>query len=79
MALIRILLIALVIWLLLRLFKNWSAKKALERKRQQPAELKTIVKCAHCGLHVPKNEAIESANRYYCSQAHKKLHQDDPG
>lgn len=76
MTLIRILLIALVIWLLLRMLKNWANKKNLSRNTP-PEELETMVRCQHCGLHVPKNEAMESDNKYYCSQEHLRLHQDD--
>ena len=32
-----------------------------------------MVRCAHCGLHLPQNEAIDSANAVYCSQAHRDL------
>jgi uncharacterized protein len=28
------------------------------------------VQCAHCGLHLPREEALQSGNRYFCSQAH---------
>lgn len=78
MTLIRILLIALVAWLLLRMLKNWANKKTLSRQND-PAELETVVRCQHCGLHIPKNEALQSDNKYYCSQEHLRLHQDDPG
>ena len=78
MTLIRILLIALVAWLLLRMLKNWVNKKAVTRTKSTD-ELETMVRCQHCGLHIPKNEALQSANRYYCSQEHLRLHQDDPG
>ena len=78
MTLIRILLIALVAWLLLRMLKNWANKKNLSRKKT-PGEIQTMVPCEHCGLHIPKNEALQSDNRYYCSQEHLRLHQDEPG
>ena len=32
-----------------------------------------MVRCAHCGLHLPQNEAIASANAVYCGQAHRDL------
>jgi uncharacterized protein len=28
------------------------------------------VQCAHCGLHLPRQEALRQGNTYYCSQAH---------
>ena len=34
-----------------------------------------MVRWAHCGVHVPQNEALAHDNRWYCSRAH--LEQDD--
>ena len=78
MTLIRILLIALIAWLLLRMLRNWADKKTLSRQNRGE-ELETMVRCQHCGLHVPKHEALESDNKYYCSREHLRLHRDDPG
>jgi uncharacterized protein len=35
-----------------------------------------MVRCAHCGVHVPQAEALAHDNRWYCSRAH--LEQDNP-
>lgn len=76
MTLIRILLIALVAWLLLRMIKTRLDRHAA-RKNSKPDQIGTMVRCHHCGLHIPKQEAIESANHYYCSQEHRQLEQQD--
>jgi uncharacterized protein len=34
-----------------------------------------MVRCAHCGLHIPENEAVTMQGRYYCSKEHLKLWQ----
>jgi len=34
-----------------------------------------MVECAHCGLHLPRSEAIEAAGRSYCSAEHRALAQ----
>lgn len=76
MTLIRILIIALLVWLVLRMIKKqldlYKARKASEN----PEQIGTMVRCQHCGLHIPKQEAIESANLYYCSQEHRRLEED---
>lgn len=77
MALIRILIIALVVWLLLRMIKNWASRPAGVQKDTRP-EVESMVRCQHCGLHIPKQEAIRSDNYYYCSQEHLQLHQKEP-
>jgi uncharacterized protein len=32
-----------------------------------------MVVCAHCGVHLPEQDAVFSANASYCSQAHRSL------
>ncbi|WP_353179423.1 PP0621 family protein [Delftia acidovorans] len=34
-----------------------------------------MVECAHCGLHLPRSEAIEAVGRSYCSAEHRTLAQ----
>lgn len=29
-----------------------------------------MVRCAHCGVHVPQAQALTQDQRWYCSQAH---------
>ncbi len=33
-----------------------------------------IVKCLHCGLHVPEKEAIKQGDKNFCSIEHAKQH-----
>lgn len=72
MNLIRLIAIAVLFWLLYRLIL------ALLRKAQRPSvqqpppqEGSPMVRCAHCGLHVPKNHAIEKDGKYYCGKEHR--------
>lgn len=77
MALIRILIIALLVWLLLRMIKN-RINRYQQRQQDKPQQINTVVRCQHCGLHIPKQEALQSDNKYYCSQEHRRLHQGEP-
>ncbi|SAI70130.1 Uncharacterised protein [Bordetella ansorpii] len=36
-----------------------------------PAE--SMVRCAHCGIHLPRSEALLSDGRTWCSQEHARL------
>jgi uncharacterized protein len=29
-----------------------------------------MVRCAHCGVHLPNDRALQQGNEWYCSQAH---------
>ncbi len=51
-----------------------------KKKRQAPREDKPattqeptialVLSCAHCGLHLPKDDALEKNGKWYCSRAH---------
>ncbi|OWT74705.1 MULTISPECIES: PP0621 family protein [unclassified Achromobacter] len=32
-----------------------------------------MVRCAHCGIHLPRSEAVLSAGETYCGQEHARL------
>jgi uncharacterized protein len=34
-----------------------------------------MVKCAHCGVNLPRSEAILTKGKFFCSQEHQKLSQ----
>lgn len=46
-------------------------------KRHPPNRGGDMVKCAHCGLHLPSHEAICAAGRSFCSVEHRDRHLSD--
>jgi uncharacterized protein len=67
--LIVLLVVVLVGWLLLR-----------GRRREEPPpratsavppRLQEIVACRHCGMHLPRAEAVEDGRGVFCSEAHR--------
>ncbi len=50
-----------------------------QRQSSQTPQKKTspqvVVACAHCGTHVPENEAIRGTQGVYCSEAHRQNHE----
>ncbi len=76
MGLIRLVIILVIAWLVYSLTRRWLA--TLERQRTQKKQpgssrIETMVSCAHCGLHIPQNEAVQAGDKYYCSDKHRKL------
>ncbi len=66
--LILALVVALVVWLLLgRSRKRESGDRASSSKK---VPLSFAV-CAHCGVHLPTNEAVLDGERAYCSESHR--------
>ena len=73
MGLIRIIVIALIIYLVLQIFKRWAANK--NRATSHLKETK-MVRCKICQLHIPENEALQHAGEFYCSQEHLDKNSD---
>lgn len=69
MNLIRLLLLALAIWLFTLVVKRYLA--LARRKRGETPRIGTMVRCAVCGLHVPEAEALKRHDQYFCSTEHR--------
>ena len=64
-----------LIWLVYSYLKNVSRAKPAEPKHTHNSAQKQaedIVPCAHCGLHIPKNESILANKQYFCNDAHRR-------
>ena len=70
MNILRAIAIFIVIWLLIRMLRNYSNRARVSTSRKSSDNLDTMIQCTNCGLHVPKKEAIKKGGRYYCSQQH---------
>jgi uncharacterized protein len=42
-------------------------------KRSDPPKGESMVACAHCGINVPRSEALEGAGRFFCSEEHRRI------
>ncbi len=62
------LLVAAVIYLLLR--SRGAASRAGARVATQAEDM---VACAHCGLNVPRSEAVQWRGLAFCSEEHRML------
>jgi uncharacterized protein len=62
--------VALVFWLIRRY------RRSLDGDRKAPrAEIEDMVRCAQCGMHLPRSESLESDGRFFCSAEHRRSHQ----
>lgn len=82
MGLIRFIILALVIWLVWRLFQIQKRKSA-RSKRQTSFDNRrnneTMVKCEICGTHLPPRNALRHERLWFCSQQHLEQHQSGNG
>ncbi len=62
--------IAYVAWGLIRAYQR-SLKNPSSPAGKQTVE--DMVKCAHCGVNMPRSEAIYSGGDFFCTAEHQKL------
>ncbi|ROM57507.1 hypothetical protein BK648_01640 [Pseudomonas poae] len=50
----------------------WRKFKSPTAKQQRSSELDAtpMVRCAHCGVHLPQDRALSVRQEWYCTQAH---------
>ena len=70
--LIVLLVIAVVVWLAVRPPSIKGPSRRPSKRRELAPAL--MVSCAHCGLHLPRDEALPGPETgFYCSDAHRRL------
>jgi uncharacterized protein len=65
---ILLVVIAGVIWWLRTKRNNSDKTQDPSSKSQNP---QTMVRCAHCDLHLPQSDAVEGSLGVYCSASHR--------
>ncbi len=63
-------------WIALILFVCWAWRRSRSSAARQtppasPPQTQDMVDCAHCGVHLPRNEAVTGTRGPYCSTAHR--------
>lgn len=41
-----------------------------------PKALEEMVRCVHCGVHLPRSESVTSQGDFFCCNEHRIEHQD---
>jgi len=66
----RILLLIAIGLLLYIIISHLVRKARLERLSSPSNQSEKMVKCEHCGLHLPEKEALTHNGNHFCSQQH---------
>ena len=74
----KLLLWVVVIIAALFITRLFTHKKALSARTNRPPApapkgAEKMVRCAHCGIYLPRSEALMSNNHTWCSLEHAKL------
>jgi uncharacterized protein len=76
---LRLILLLAAVAIVVSLIKR-RLSQALRKPPQQPSSPKseaaeTVVRCDHCGTHIPASEAITHQGQHFCCPAHQRDHQ----
>lgn len=63
----RLLMLAAIVALVYLLIKSWRRNAVQQNK----AVTEDMVRCAHCGVHLPRSESIQSQDKLFCSTKHR--------
>lgn len=76
--LLRLLIIGLILWLLLRALQRlFGFRLSVQRESARaeptppPAAGQVMRRCAYCRVHTPEAESLFSQGHYFCSGAHR--------
>ncbi|MGE5320022.1 MAG: PP0621 family protein [Hyphomicrobiaceae bacterium] len=65
-----LIIIGLVVYAVIRNYQR-SLNKPSGTSREHTVE--DMVKCAHCGVNLPRSEAIYSGGEFFCTLEHRQL------
>jgi uncharacterized protein len=75
MKLLVVIVALVVLWLLLRgLVRRARGESELPRK-PPPAPPQAMLACAHCGVHLPRDEALPGRGGVFCGEAHRAAYE----
>lgn len=72
----RLLIFALAVFCLVWLLKRALGERAeddVRRTSPSSGQAGDLVRCAHCGLYLPRSEAHSAGGRLYCGAEHARL------
>jgi len=53
--------------------KQAGAQNTARRSQPAPTAPESMVRCAHCGIHLPRSEAVLQNGLTWCSTEHARL------
>ena len=68
----KILLIVAVFAVIYLIVRGY-ARSLAAKPPPAPGESEDMVRCSHCGVHIPRGESHAKGDRFFCSEEHRKL------
>jgi uncharacterized protein len=73
MGVLRLLLLIAAVVLVYFVLKSF--RRSLNKPPAPGAKVEDMVRCEHCGVNLPRSEALLSRGRFFCSEEHRRLSQ----
>ena len=67
-------LIAVLVFWALRSYVRGVKKRQEAQKPPLSVEGEDMVRCVHCGVHLPRSESVLAGGEIFCSEEHRRLH-----
>jgi uncharacterized protein len=74
---LRTLLLGLALWGLYLIVRHLLRERRRLKAKPDAPKAVDSVQCAHCGLHLPREEALQHDEHYYCCRAHLEAADSD--
>lgn len=69
----KILLLIAIGFVVLALFRAYQRSLGQPPSSTHEKTVEDMVKCAHCGVNLPRSEAIYSGGDFFCTPEHRQL------
>lgn len=63
--------LVLVYWILKRYRRGVDTNSQAPRAKNA----EDMVRCEHCGVHLPRSESITAGGRFFCTSEHRDRHE----
>ena len=74
----KILLLAIAFAAALWLLRGLRKRTTRDAGPSAPPGAEDMVRCARCGVHLPRGESVVSEQRFFCSSQHEREFRDAP-
>lgn len=77
MGLIKLIILALLAWFALRLWRGLQQQQVQQRRQHSARaqqEPSLMVRCAQCQIHLPQDSALRADDHWYCCAEHRDAH-----
>ena len=76
MGLAKIILLVLGLILVVWLVRSYRRRVDGSDNPGPAKQGENMVRCAHCGVHLPRSESLTTQGSYYCSAEHQRAHRE---